>query len=109
MYLRKTQGDPIYYRYSDVRAWAATRIGLEYSFKDQCYDFFERVFPTINEVMKTPRGAAKVFDDLFTKERSKVSSAKDPTYLALADVEAMDIYYSRQPKWAKIPLPVPQA
>ncbi|MGR3608690.1 MAG: helix-turn-helix transcriptional regulator [Sulfitobacter sp.] len=97
MYLRKTQGNPIYYRYSNVRTWAATRVGLEYSFEDQCHDFFERVFPPMNGFTGPLKGVLKIFDDLFAKERSKVKSGNDPWQLSLADVETMDVYYSRQP------------
>lgn len=108
MYLRKTQGNPIFFRYSDVRSWAATRIGLEYCFEDQCHDFFELMFPTLNDSRGSLNGVMKAFGDLFAQEREKIRSGKDPWQLSIKDVEAMDVYYSRQPKWAGMPVLAPQ-
>lgn len=98
MYLKPTQGDPIYYRYADIRSWAASRIGLSYGFDDQCRDFFDEVFPFLNEGIGSSLGRAKTFDDMYTRERATVMSGRAPAHLSLEIVEKLDVYYSRQPQ-----------
>jgi hypothetical protein len=101
MYLKPTQGDPIYYRYTDIRSWAATRLGLSYTFDDQCVDFFNEVCPNLNGGTGSNLGRAKTFDMLFSSARSEVRVGNPPIHFDLKTIEGMDIYYSRQPKRLK--------
>lgn len=98
MYLKPTQGDPVYYRYGDVRTWAASRIGLNYPFEEQCRDFFAEVFPQLNGGTGSTAGRAKVFDRLYRDERHRILSGTKPLYLDRPMVEALDLHYSRQPR-----------
>lgn len=98
MYLRPTQGDPAYYRYADIREWAASRVGLKYTFEDQCRDFFDQVFPALNSGTGSMAARAYEFDRLYREERDRLRSGKKTSYLPKATVEALDLDFSRQPE-----------
>lgn len=98
MYLRPTQGNPIYYRYANVRAWAATKVGLEYDYADQCEDFVRAVIPKLAKVATNPQAQAANFDLLYKVDHKKVLEGQDPTYFRLEDIEALDVFYAKQPQ-----------
>lgn len=98
MYLKPTQGDPIYYLYGFVRSWAAERLGLTYSIEDQCRDFFNGTEPRLNDGETTWQGRARSFDLLFHDDHRRVRSGQNPEYIPFELVQDMDLYYSRQPK-----------
>ena len=98
MYLKPTQGDPIYYQYGAVRSWAATRLGLTYPLDDQCHDFFDSIEPRLNEGIAAWQGRASTFDMLFRADHEKARNGQKPQYFPLDQIQDMDLYYSRQPR-----------
>ncbi len=98
MYLKPTQGDPIYYQYGAVRSWAAARLGLTYHMDDQCRDFFNSTEPRLNDGVTTWQGRARSFDMLFQKDHKKARNGENTTYIPLGALQEMDLYYSRQPR-----------
>lgn len=100
MYIRPTQGNPIYYRYGDVRAWAASRVGLEYDIEDQCLDFYKVALPNLAEMNGSHLANSKYFDKIYEEGRQNVRSGRDPSWITKEHIEAMDIYFSKQPRWA---------
>jgi hypothetical protein len=101
MYLKPTQGDPIYYIYGEVRSWAAEKLGLTYSMDDQCRDFFDAVCPPLNQGEATWKGRAWGFDSIFKADHAEVRKGQDPIRFPLELIQDMDLYYSRQPKQLK--------
>lgn len=97
MYLRPTQGDPVYYIYANIRSWAAQRLGLSYSIHEQCYDFFNETMPILNRGEAPWRGRAKTFDMLFKQAHVDVRKKRKPRYLTIEQLQKMDLYYSKQP------------
>jgi len=98
MYLRKTQGDPIYYMYGAVRLWAAHRVGLDYSMDDQCSDFFSHALPKMNGGIGSWQGRAKEFEIFFQRDHTQACKGEEPAYFSLEQVQQMDVYFSRQPR-----------
>ncbi|PCJ05268.1 MAG: hypothetical protein COB16_16415 [Rhodobacteraceae bacterium] len=98
MYLKPTQGDPIYYQYGVVRSWAAERLGLDYSIEDQCHDFYEPLLPSFARSTASINELAVSFDNNVASERARVRSGKPTRYIPLERLEEMDIYYSKQPR-----------
>jgi hypothetical protein len=105
MYLKSTQGDPIYYVYGGVRLWAAGLLGLTYSMDDQCRDFFSSTEPRLNDGTGTWQGRAQAFDMLFRGDHKNVRNGEGPRFIPLDLLQDMDIYYSRQPRQLQ-PIPV---
>lgn len=110
MYLRKTQGDPVYYMYGAIRMWAAERLGLNYPMEDQSRDFFESVDPNFNSGTGTWRGRANAFNLVFAEAHRDARNGKKSFRFTLEQIQQLDIYYSRQPRQlqpilkAKLPL-----
>jgi hypothetical protein len=98
MYVRPTAGKPLYYQYGALRTWAASKLGMAYSFDDQCIDFFERNQRHILSCFKglTPR--VEVFEDLFLGDRENMLKGLPPRFFKAHEVHELDISYSRQPK-----------
>jgi hypothetical protein len=48
-YLKPTKGDPIYYRYHDVKAWAAERFGQPINFAEDVMGFISRHCPNFSK------------------------------------------------------------
>ena len=101
MYLRPTQGQPAYYRYADIREWAASRVGLEYSFEDQCQDFFEKTLRGLAHGKDQMNGRTAMFDGFFRKDRNRLKSGKKPELFSSELIEGLDPYFSRQPARAR--------
>jgi len=105
MYLKPTQGDPIYYLYGKVRSWAAERLSLTYVMADQCQDFFNSVDPRLHELFSSWRGGAKNFNMLFEADHKRARNGKKTAFFSPEQIHEMDIYYSRQPRqWQPIPI-----
>ena len=105
MYLKPTQGDPIYYLYGKVRSWAAKRLGLTYAMEDQCRDFFNNTNPHLDTLFSSWRGGAKTFDMFFKADHKSVSNGGNPSHISLEQLHEMDVYYTRQPRqWLPIPI-----
>jgi len=98
MYLRSTQGDPIYYLYGLVRSWAAERLGLSYSIEDQCIDFLKETIPWLSEVEATWRSRAWAFDNVFEKMHRKVINGETPNQISKELIQEMDLFYAKQPR-----------
>jgi hypothetical protein len=99
MYLRPTQGDPLYFRYGDVRAWAASKVGLTFTLEDQCLTFFKEAVPGLEQTPGTVQTLAKVADWIFQFDRNRLQSGMGPLFLSDVQVGSWDAYYSRQPKF----------
>lgn len=116
MYLHPTQGNPVYYRYGDIREWAASRVGLLFSFEDQCLDFLST--PSKPPTDSCTEKMAGGFDYTFQFDRKRVQLGLGPLFFAGSGAEAIvweeellgyfDTYYARQPRFrnpeAKPPL-----
>lgn len=98
MYLRATQGRPLYYLYAALRSWAAIRLGMAYSFEDQCMDFFRETLPMLAEGTGGIEGRIEIFDKQFLEERKTALSGKSVRMLRLEHVHELDVYHSRQPR-----------
>ncbi|NIZ63371.1 hypothetical protein DL239_20605 [Sedimentitalea sp. CY04] len=98
MYLKPTQGDPIYYQFGVVRSWAAERLGLSYSIEDQCHDFYSPLIPPFADSERTIDDLAIKFDNIIAGERTRAKTGKPTLYIPLERLEEMDIYYSKQPR-----------
>ncbi len=99
MYLHPTQGNPVYYRYGDVREWAASRVGPSFSFEDQCTAFLQEVEPSLGETEWPVGGLALSFDMLYRGERERVQEGKEPLRWDRKLIETLDTFYSRQPRF----------
>jgi hypothetical protein len=99
MYLHPTQGNPVYYRYGDIREWAASRVGLSFPFEDQCIAFLQEVEPWLGETEWPVGGLALSFDILYRDERKLVQQGEDPHRLDRKLIETLDTFYSRQPRF----------
>ncbi|MDF2235108.1 hypothetical protein P2H44_21330 [Albimonas sp. CAU 1670] len=100
MYLKPAQGQPVFYQYGAVRAWAASAAGLDYPMADQCRDFLEAVAPNIERGTGTTEAKARVFDELFNEERRLAANGEPTRMLALSAIESLDRFASHQPRWA---------
>ena len=69
MYLKPTQGRPLYYQYGALRSWAAIRLGMAYSFEDQCMDFFRETLPMLAEGTGSIDSRVALFEKLFQDDR----------------------------------------
>lgn len=98
MYLKPTQGDPIYYQYGVVRSWAAERLGLDYSIEEQCHDFYEPLIAPFAHSERTIDDLATKFDNIIAGERTRAKSGKPILYIPLERLEEMDVFYSKQPR-----------
>lgn len=116
MYLFPTQGNPVYYRYGDIREWAASRVGLSFSFLDQCFQFQASAFKS--SANASIGKMARCFDHMFQYDRQRIQLGLEPLYFTGGEEEAtfwkaeflgyLDTYYARQPRFrnqtAKPPL-----
>jgi hypothetical protein len=101
LFLKPTQGDPIFYVYAVLRAWAAEKVGVQYSFEDQCSDFFLEVSPEFEISFTTVKAKAHTFDQLHASSRKKVGKGENPNIVDRATVLRLDPYYAKQPTWRR--------
>jgi len=99
MYLKSTQGDPVFYKYGFLRTWAAQRIGLELGFEQQVHEFFQAEVPSLSAGHGTLVAKMNVFDDQFAKNRKRIQRGEHPLLISQEQMLAMDTYFSRQPQW----------
>ena len=97
MYVRPTQGCPLYFQYGALRAWAASRIGIAYEFDDQCMDFFRRNVPQLVDGTGSVEARIQLFNNLFQEERRSAQTGKKATFMPLNIIQDLDLGFSRQP------------
>lgn len=98
MYLRPTQGRPLYYQYGALRTWSASRLGMTYSHEDQCLDFFREVCPILSEGTGSIQSRIDVFERQFAQDRERVLKGEAPTMIQIEHIHDLDVYYARQPR-----------
>ena len=98
MYLRATQGRPTYYQYGTVRSWAASRLGMTYSFKDQCLDFFRETLRSLAEGTGHMDSRIETFERALLKDRENAMLRKQTMSFPPDTIHYLDIYQSRQPR-----------
>ncbi|KRS15481.1 hypothetical protein XM52_23975 [Roseovarius indicus] len=98
MYLRPTQGRPLYYQYGALRAWAANTIGMAYQFEDQCTDFFREVSPIVSDVNGNLQHRIDVFERRFAADRKRILKDETPAWIPIERIHDLDVYHSRQPR-----------
>ena len=101
LFLRKTQGDPVFYIYGVLRTWAAERVGIQYDFDDQCSDYFLHAQPHLNTCFSSLAAKAGMFDHLHEHAREKVGRGEDPGIVDRETVLSLDAFYAKQPKWRR--------
>lgn len=98
MYLRPTQGKPLYYQFGALRTWAASKLGMAYLFEDQCHDFFHRSAPVLLNGTGSLQGRIEFFDNMFKNDRNEARKGLPPGTIAVDVLHELDVYYSRQPR-----------
>ena len=101
LFIKPTQGDPVFYVYGTLRAWAAERIGVQYLFEDQCYDYFKEIFPPLAAGVGSVAARAQVFDRQYETARRKVRQGECPGLMKRAIILDLDAFYAKQPKWQR--------
>lgn len=101
LFLKPTQGDPVFFVYGHLRSWAAERVGVEYGFNDQCYDYFNQVLPVMAKGSGGFAFRAKFFDEQFAEARKKILQGECPGVFRREIVIDADAYYAKQPKWRR--------
>ncbi len=109
MYLHPTQGDPMYYRYGDIREWAATCLGLSFSFDDQLNWFFKSVNAPMATSASPLEKTARTFEHFFQMDRKRIQIGLGPLFFAGVGAEAtlweenylgyLDTYFAKQPRF----------
>ncbi|WP_288942909.1 hypothetical protein [uncultured Roseovarius sp.] len=99
MYLKATQGDPVFYQYGALRSWAAQRIGLELGFEEQVLAFFEQVSTSLSNGHGTLQAKMAFFDEQFARNRKRIQRGENPLLISRAQMLEMDSFFSRQPRW----------
>jgi len=98
IYLRPTQGKPLFYQYGTLRSWAATRLGMAYPFWDQCMDFFRETFSPLAGGSGGLEGRIELFEEQFLKDRETTMNGRSPYMIEVGHIHELDVYYSRQPR-----------
>ncbi len=101
LFLKPTQGDPIFHMYGTLRSWAAERVGVQYSFEDQCWDYFREDCPILSDGVGTMVARAREFDRQYETARQNVGLGDDPRWVSLSTIQRLDPYYAKQPKWRR--------
>lgn len=102
LFLKPTQGDPIFHMYGILRSWAAERVGLEYKFDDQCWDYFRKDCPMLVGGVGSTAARAREFDRLYEAARQEVGRGNAPRGVNLSTIHRLDAYYAKQPKWRRL-------
>jgi len=98
IHLRPAQGNAYFYRLCHVRAWAASKVGIDYPTEDQMDDFLRDHFPAVYDPAQRI-GAARWFDSVLSKDRAMLSRGTAPKWLPEEKIMMLDQYHLRQPKW----------
>ena len=99
MYLLPTQGDPMYYRYGDIREWAASSLGMAFPLEEQCRAFLQDVDPKLSKIDNPMDSLARCFDYILQFERERIKNGLEPLFWDLNMIEMLDTYYSKQPRF----------
>jgi hypothetical protein len=87
--------------YGTLRSWAAERVGIQYSFDDQCWDYFPEDCPMLNGGVGSMAARAREFDRQYEVARQNVKRGEDPRWMSLRTIHRLDPYYAKQPKWCR--------
>jgi hypothetical protein len=98
MYVRPTQGNPLYYQFGALRNWAASKLGMAFPYDDQCFDFFRKYCPQLVSGTGGVEGRIKIFNRMFEEERRNAQQGRETIRLSLGIVQELDLGFSRQPK-----------
>lgn len=101
LFLRPAQGQPVFYLYGTLRSWAAERIGIQYLFEDQCYDFFQERATWLLKGVGSLTARAKTFDSMFETARQNVRLGKPVNLFSATHVIELDSFYATQPRWRR--------
>lgn len=101
LFLRPTQGQPVFYVYGTLRSWAAERVGIRYMFEDQCYDFLRERAPWLAGGKASLLPRVKIFDKKFEEARRNVRLGKPVKHFSIAHVIELDSFYATQPSWRR--------
>ncbi|MDR6266599.1 helix-turn-helix domain-containing protein [Roseobacter sp. N2S] len=109
MYLHPTQGDPMYYRYGDIREWAASCLGLSFSFDTQLNGFLKSEDTPMAKSASPLEKSARTFDHVFQMDRKRIQIGLGPLFFAGVGAEAtlweenylgyLDTYFAKQPRF----------
>lgn len=97
MYLKPTQGQPLWYQYGVVRGWAAEKLGMTYGFDDQCADFLGETSPFILKVWDDTESRIEAFEMCLENDRLSLQRGKTPGYLKADLIHALDPWRAKQP------------
>ncbi len=98
MYVRPTQGNPLYYQFGALRSWAASKLGMAFSYEDQCVEFIRQYVPFLVDGSYPLESSREYFEDTLENARRCAQQGKPYRFLTLDMVHALDIGCSRQPK-----------
>ena len=84
-----------------LRAWAAEGIGVEYSFEDQCWNYFREDCPVLVKGVGSLVARAREFDRQYEASRQRVRQGEDPRWLGFPIIHRLDPYYAKQPRWCR--------
>ena len=98
MYHRPTQGAPLYYEYSHLRAWVAERLGLQFDYGDQCEAYLAEHASFIATAKGSLDDKIDFFEKTYRSDRQRIRAGKEPERFATSLIEAVDLYYARQPR-----------
>lgn len=98
MYHRPTQGQPLYYQYGLLRAWVAERLGLQFDDADQCEAYLAEHASFIATAKGSLDDKIDFFEKMYRSDRQRIRAGQSPQRFAAELIEALDLYYARQPK-----------
>ncbi len=99
MYLHPTQGDPMYYRYGDIRGWAASSLGMTFPLEEQCSAFLQDADPRFGKHDDPTDSLSRSFDSILQFERERIKNGLEPLYWEHGMIGMLDTYYSKQPRF----------
>jgi len=98
IHLRRAQGNSYFYRFYEIRRWAAQCIGIEYPIEQQIRDFLGVHMPGGSQGGDLAN-QTKGFDFFLTKDRKLIQKGEEPQWLDRDLVLSLDQYFCRQPTW----------
>lgn len=97
LYLKPTKGDPLYYRYFDVRVWAAERFGHQLEFADEVMAFIDRNCPKFSKG-GPPIAYAIQFDNYYTDDMRSLRRGWKLRFFDEEFLMRFEDLYAAQPK-----------
>jgi len=98
MYVRPTQGNPLYYQFGALRAWAASKLGMAYTYEDQCIDFLAIYYPSFPRSPYHIEPLIHLFQTWLEADRRRAQQGKPLRSMKLSMIHELDPGYSRQPR-----------